>query len=179
MTLQRSIWNTRLIVGIITVILGAALSVFFVYAIQNRPIIKYYMDAPDSLNLDYQSKMRVILKYQNTGNTEASIILKLIVINTTISNETIGPPHKIISDSEVEFYYSARKNMDYYARIDTWVKPNKDVDKFTIQYIVKKRRGFSSYSEIITSLFGECKNLYPTYLTYKKSENIFSIEPSS
>jgi len=151
------------------VVLGAFLSFLLIgvvmYGIANRPIISYYLEAPEIINFRWDSYLTVKLKFKNKGNTDASVLLRVTVKNAIILNDTIKSPHKLVSESEAEFYYAATGNMKDYAIVKVHIVPENNPESFTITFIVEKRF-HPSWSGVFSFIFGELRGYYPTSLTF-------------
>jgi len=116
----------------------------------------YYLEASDIVDFSWQPYLTVKLKFKNKGNTDASLLLRVTVENAIILNDTVEYPHKLISESEAEFYYLATENMEHYATAEIHIIPKNNPDNFSITYVVEKRFD-SSFSGMINFLFGEVK----------------------
>jgi len=135
------------------------------YGFTERAIINYWVEAPDFLNLQLDSYLEVKIKFGNKGNMDASIILKISVENAIILNDTIKPPHKLISRSTAEFYYAVFKNCEGKQVIH--IMPKNNAETFTLTVTVQKKLGIHP-SEILSWIFGEVKGCYPTSIKYER-----------
>lgn len=135
------------------------------YGITERAIIAYWLEAPDSFDPKYKSYMEVKVKFENRGNTDAAVILKISVKNATILNNTIEYPAMLISESMAEFHYAALKNQEGVQVIR--IVPKSRTETFVVKVAVEKKFRFS-ISEALNYIFGEVKGYYPTLIIYKQ-----------
>ena len=158
-----------------SVVLSFILGGLILYGITSRAIIEYELGVPlrisETINFEQNRYLQVALKFRNSGHTDALLILRVTVENAVILNDTIRPPHKLISESEAEFYYSASHDMKNYAEITIHVIPVNDAEYFVIKYKVEKRLDLTSPSYMLSYIFGEIRGYYPTSLAFEKVDS--------
>lgn len=157
-------WQITLLATIIIFIISLAGAGW-----SQRPIIDYYMGGlPDSFTLHGYS-MTANLKYQNRGNIDASLKLIVTVTNANITVDELEPWIEY-NETQVKFSVPATSHMETYSIYSVNIYPVGNSQNFTITYTIKDTSNGWSINGMISHLFLESHNYFPTYAMYNRTD---------
>lgn len=156
-------WKSLKVIGpLVTIVFAAIIAPIIVSQYLNQPRIHFYLEGDDTVNFEYQT-LSVKLRYCNRGGIDTTIILILTVKNATIKKPDPLTTNIIYNETKTKIYVSVWKNMDHYGAKSLTILPKNSPQTFSITYNVGKNFDLGS-------MFWTRKPIYPTTLTYNKTD---------
>lgn len=157
-------WQITILVTVIIFVIGLAGAGW-----SQRPIIDYYMSGLQDSFTFHGYSMTVNLKYQNRGNIDASLKLVVTVTNANMTVNDLEPWIEY-NETQVKFNVAATSHMDAYSSYAVNIYPVGDPQNFTITYTIEDTSNGWSINGMISHLFLEPHNYFPTYAMYNRTD---------
>jgi hypothetical protein len=163
-------WKVTVTVTIILAIIGILGAAWTV-----RPIVDYYMSGiQDSYQSSTYTPLKVGLNFKNRGGIDALLHL---VVRVTDANITVDElePWIDCNGTQAVLNVNAQMHMENSATYYVNILPIGNPENFTITYTIEDVSGFS-INGVISHLFLERTNYYPTYAVYNQtSGNVYQL----
>jgi len=156
-------WQITLLVTVIIFVIGLAGAGW-----SQRPIIDYYMTGLQDSFTFHGYSMTAILNYRNRGSIDASLKLIVTVTNANITVDKLEPWIEY-NETQVKFYIAATSHMETYSTCSVNIYPAGNPQNFTITYTIEDTSNGWSINGMISHLFLESHNYFPTYAVYNQT----------